>query len=185
MSAKIFDIIPYSTEKNLGKAYNEAMELIPDDGYACFRDGDTMWLTPDYGMLLAKYVYAYPDAVLTCWTNRIHELAKGQLDKTAPNNDNITEHILHAKNCAQTPINAEPVSGPVSGFLMVVPKKVWLLYKFTEVQVYEKSGPHNLLGVDNDYTNRIRAAGIPVLRMNSIYIFHSYRLLDGSKKHLT
>ena len=74
----ILDIIPYSLEKNLGKAYNEAMALAPDGSHVCFRDGDTCWLTPDYGVHLAEYVRLYPNAVLTCWTNRINERAEQQ-----------------------------------------------------------------------------------------------------------
>lgn len=74
----ILDIIPYSTEKNLGKAYNEAMALVGDNDHVCFRDGDTCWLTPDYGVHLAEYVRLYPNAILTCWTNRINEKAEQQ-----------------------------------------------------------------------------------------------------------
>jgi len=160
------------------------MALLTDDNHAVFMDGDTMFLTPDYGMIIAKYVEQYPDTVLTCWTNRIHELAIGQLDKLAPATDSIADHIRYAKEVSEREVNVTPITGPVSGFLMVVPKRVWLQHKFTEVQVYAKSGPYNLLGVDNEFTNGVRVLGIPVLRMNSIYIFHTYRLLDGSKAHL-
>lgn len=179
----ILDLTPYSTTKNLGAAYNEAMRLLPDDAHACFRDGDTMWLTPDYGMILAKYVEAYPDAVLTCWTNRIHHRSP-QLDTRAPQSADIAEHIVYAKQLASQPISVDTLHGPVSGFLMVVPKKVWQMHNFTEVQVFEDRGPYNLLGVDNEFINGVRALGVPVLRMNNLYLWHTYRLLDNSKEHL-
>jgi hypothetical protein len=63
---------PYSLEKNLGKAYNEEMALIPDGEAACFIDGDVNFLTPNYGAILHDYSTKYPNAVLTCYANRIH-----------------------------------------------------------------------------------------------------------------
>ena len=87
----ILDIVPYSTEKNLGKAYNEAMALLPEGSHACFRDGDTCWLTPDYGQHLAEYVRLYPNAILTCWANRINERSEQQM----PNVRDITDFRTH------------------------------------------------------------------------------------------
>jgi GT2 family glycosyltransferase len=179
----VFDIIPYSLEKNLGKAYNDAMALIPDGDHVCFRDGDTCWLTPDYGVHLAEYVRLYPYAILTCWTNRINEKAEQQhiIDR---DNCKMDFHIRISESMKGQLYQTTPIHGFVSGFCMVIPKSVWLQHKFAEKQVYEDRGPHNLLGVDNDFTNRVRAAGVPVLRMDGLYIWHTYRLLDNSKNHL-
>lgn len=179
----ILDCIPYSTEKNLGKAYNDTMRLLGDDDHACFRDGDTCWLTPDYGVHLAEYVRLYPNAVLTCWTNRINERAEQQWPYDRDNPD-MRFHLNCAILAQNKLYNVTPLHGFVSGFCMVVPKSVWNKHKFAEVQVYEDRGPHNLLGVDNDFTNRVRAAGVPVLRMDGLYIWHTYRLLTNSKEHL-
>lgn len=179
----IYDIIPYSTEKNLGKAYNDAMALVGDDDHICFRDGDTCWLTPDYGVHLAEYVSLYPDAVLTCWTNRINKKAEQQMPVIRENTD-MRDHLRIAETQLAMLYCVTALHGFVSGFCMVVPKSVWLKHKFAEKQVYEDRGPHNLLGVDNDFTNRVRAAGVPVLRMDGLYIWHTYRLLDNSKNHL-
>jgi len=185
----IHDIIPYSTDKNLGKAYNDAMYLVGDNDHICFRDGDTCWLTPDYGMHLAEYVRLYPNAVLTCWTNRINEKAEQQFRGVAGSDifrDSVdmTDHLKTAQWCTASLYKVTPLHSFVSGFCMVVPKSVWLNHKFAEKQVYEDRGPHNLLGVDNDFTNRVRAAGVPVLRMDGLYIWHTYRLLTNSKEHL-
>lgn len=185
----ILDIIPYSTEKNLGKAYNEAMALVGDNDHVCFRDGDTCWLTPDYGVHLAEYVRLYPNAILTCWTNRINEKAEQQFKGNEimagdREGSDIKYHISVANVIKVDLYKATPIHGFVSGFCMVVPKSVWNNHKFAEKQVYEDRGPNNLLGVDNDFTNRVRAAGVPVLRMNGIYLWHTYRLLDNSKQHL-
>lgn len=171
---------PFSTEKNLGKAYNEEMAMIPECDAACLIDGDVMFLTPDYGHILNDYHNRYPDAVLTCWTNRIHELAKGQLLKDA--GDDIRQ-VIPAARFIKNNQTVEPIQGTVSGFLLVVPKSVWNKHKFTEENLY-KPGQPNLLGVDNEFTNRIRRNGVQVLRMNGMLVWHTYRLLDGSKAHL-
>lgn len=198
----IYHFQPYSTEKNLGKAYNDHIKLIGDDDVAVLTDGDTCWLTPDYGMVIAEYVDKYPDAVLTCWTNRINEKAEQQSKATAittpfgsnlaiemPVRDiaNMADHLRTAEYYSKQPIHATPLHGFVSGFCLVVPKKIWdAVNGFAEKQVYEDRGPYNLLGVDNDFTNRVRAAGFPILRMESVYIWHTYRLLTGDrdKSHL-
>ena len=182
----IYDIsvFDFTGEKNLGKAYNDTMRLLGDNDHACFRDGDTCWLTPDYGVHLAEYVRLYPNAILTCWTNRINEKAEQQAQGINRENDLMRFHIKIAIDLQDNLYNVTSLHGFVSGFCMVVPKSVWNKHKFAEAQVYEDRGPHNLLGVDNDFTNRVRAAGVPVLRMDGLYIWHTYRLLTNSKEHL-
>ena len=165
---------PFSLTKNLGKAYNEEMAMIPDGDAACFIDGDCCFLTPDYGNIINEYANLYPNAVLTCFTNRIHELARGQQHQFKSND--IGECIQVAMLIRHGERKATRLNGPVSGFLMVVPKSIWVKHKFDESL--------KCLGVDNDFTNKIRAAGIPVLRCDDLLVWHSYRLLDGSKSHL-
>ena len=179
----ILDCIPYSTDKNLGRAYNEVMALVGDDDHVCFRDGDTCWLTPDYGVHVAEYVRLHPKAILTCWTNRINDKAEQQAIGNRDHSD-MKDMIKLALDFQQHLYHVTPLHGFVSGFCMIIPKSVWNIHKFADAQVYEDRGPHNLLGVDNDFTNRVRAAGVPVLRMDGIYIWHTYRLLTNSKDHL-
>lgn len=176
---------PYSTERNLGKAYNEFMELLPDDTAACFIDGDVCFLTPDYGHILHTYANEYPNNVLTCYTNRIHQLSTGQQCNVCiqGGNDDIASNIRRAELIRDSQDSVTAITGPVSGFLLVVPKSIWRRFKFTEENYY-KPGQPNLLGVDNKFTNDVRAAGIQVLRMNKLFVWHSYRLLTGSKSHL-
>jgi len=184
----ILDIIPYSTDKNLGKAYNDAFRNTSDEvTHICFRDGDTCWLTPDYGVHLAEYVRLHPNAVLTCWTNRINERAEQQVDIAGIRDESDFKlHLIYSKAYLNRLYKVTALHGFVSGFCMVVPRSVWDKHKFAEQQVYSDRGPTNMLGVDNDFTNRIRAAGIPVLRMDGLYIWHTYRLLQGDhdKTHL-
>lgn len=168
--------IPFSLEKNLGKSYNEEMAMIPEGDAACFQDGDVLHLQPDFGNVITHYATLYPDAILICSTNRIHEKAEQLLPGMT--STDIKDHL----NVQLEGVTA--IHGFVSGFLMVVPKSVWHNHKFAEQQVFEDRGPHNLLGVDNDFTNRARAGGVKVLKI-PYYVWHTYRLLNnGSKQHL-
>ncbi len=161
------------------------MELIPDTGAACFIDGDVMFLTPEYGQIINRYANDHPNAVLICWTNRIHELAKGQRIPTLneDSRNDIKYMLEHAIAYQRTGYNVTEINGPVSGFLMVVPKSVWKEHRFCEENKFNPGTP-NLLGCDNEWTNRIRRNGIKILRMDSFVVWHTYRLLTGSKEHL-
>ena len=174
---------PFSIEKNLGKAYNEEMAMIPEGDAACFIDGDLLFLRHDYGNVLDHYANKYPDAVLTCRLSRIHPKSTDQLSAFAPKSSDLMDHLHYAatKISINTVLTAH---GAISGTLLVIPKKVWHQHKFAEKQPYEDRGPHNLLGVDNDWTNRIRAAGVKILVIEELYCWHTYRLLTGSKDHL-
>lgn len=175
-------IFDFTGGKNLGRAYNEAMERAPQDSHVILRDGDSCWLTSDYGVHIAEYIRQHPDAVLTCWTNRINEKAEQQYPHMAlRESSDMRLHLQQAEEQKRLLYHVSVVSGFVSGFCMIVPKKVWELHKFSEVQPYPDRGPHALLGIDNDFTNRIRATGIQVLRMDGLYIWHTYRLLTGDK----
>lgn len=177
---KIHYMIPYSVERNLGKAYNEAMALIPDGDAACFTDGDSMFLNPDFGHIIHEYAVRNPDAVLTSYINRIHPLATGQHLVVS---DDVLTCLRVAKGMRNTSYPTTPITGSVSGTLLVVPKHIWKKHPFSEVNTFRPGEP-NILGVDNFFTNRIRQAGIPVLRMDSLLIYHQYRLLTNSKEHL-
>lgn len=168
---------PFSIEKNLGKSYNECLSLIPEGDLACLRDLDTMFLTPDAGQIISDYASRFPDAVLVCYTNRIHPLATEQLLANAPyNSPDILEHIKIAQDKKQD-LTVSECHSHLSGFLMVVPKSVWHKVKFNE---------GGLLGVDTLFFKDLRVKGVKILRMNAIYIFHTYRIWTDikDKNHL-
>lgn len=171
---------PYRVDKNLGKAYNEAMRLLPDDWWACFTDIDTLFLTPDCGKILHEYATRYPDAgILTCYTNRISLASKKQLlGQQLSENPNIKDHIAIAESKKELLYTVSPINRSISGFLMMISKRTWLQYPFSESGL--------CLDVDTHYSRKIRIGGKPILRMNGLYVFHTYRLMNGiyDKTHL-
>jgi GT2 family glycosyltransferase len=172
---KVHIVKPYSIEKNLGKAYNEAMALIPDGDWACLMDYDTMLLTPDCGYILREYVIKYQFAgMFTSFTNRISPLAKDQLlDGEVSENVCIDYHIDRAYHQKHRLFQVTPIAHEISGFLMMISKETWKETKFKE------SG--KCLGVDNDYSLRLIEKGKMILRMDGLYVFHAYRLKNGIK----
>lgn len=171
-------IKPYSLEKNLGKAYNEAMSLLPDDGWACLMDYDTMFLTTDCGVILHEYAKLLPDAgLLTCYTNRIHPKADQQLLHGVSENFDVKFHADLAYNQKLELFKFTELKREVSGFLMLISKKTWNEVKFDEFG--------KCLGVDNDYCWRLFNAGKKIYRMDGLYVWHSYRINDiTDKSHL-
>lgn len=167
---KVHYFTPYSVEKNLGKSYNECFEMIGEDDWACIRDGDTMFLTPDFGDIVFNYAYKNPGCVLTCYTNRIHSLAKEQIiwGSMQPEETKIEFCLGVANKQKDLTYQTTPCTGPLSGFLMLMSKKTWSQIKFNE--------GIGLLGVDTDFYKAARALDIPILRMDGLYIWHTYRL---------
>lgn len=170
-------ISPYRTDKNLGKAYNEAMSIIPDGDWACITDYDVLALTSDFGRILEEYTKKYPYAgILTCFTNRIGD-PQQQLNGI-DDNDSILHHIKIAERQKENLFDVTELHAPISGFLMLIKKETWNSINFSETG--------KCLGVDNDFSIRVYNAGLGIYRMNSVYVWHTYRLSNGikDKNHL-
>jgi len=172
-------IQPFRQDRNLGFAYNEAMALIPDGDYACIRDIDTLFLTPNTPNLIQKYIDTYPDAVLTCLANRVSHYSKLQLYQGVVNdNPDIIYHGKIALDLEQQPIGVRRITSFISGFLMVVSKKIWRRFPFPETG--------KCLGVDTDWSKKLIKNGVPIYSMQSVYLWHTYRLFTNvsDKSHL-
>lgn len=169
---KIHIVHPYdpTEEKNLGKSYNEAFENVAEDDWVCLMDWDVMFLTHDAIKRMYEYVKKYPDTgIFTCWTNRLHRGAIQQVDLTMFDENHIREHIKRAKELIEIcETRTTELYKHISGFLMLISKKTWNEIKFNE--------DGKCLGVDNEYSDRILQSGKKILRMDSIYALHLYRM---------
>lgn len=166
-------VTPYRTDKNLGRAYNEAFQNCPDGDWLCLTDIDLLFLTPDAPSLMYEAIELRPDAVFVCQTNRISPLAQEQLKFHVPSD---VDSILYHQALAQSALESQPALTPVirtdlSGFLLLVSKEIWQKHPFHEYM--DKGG---CIGVDTLWSREIRATNIPVMRMNRLYVWHTYRL---------
>lgn len=171
-------VTPYSSSKDLGFEYNRIMSLIPEGEHACLMDIDAMFLTGRQPAIIEDYIKQYPNAVLTCYTNRVSPLSRQLLHRKVNENSDVRAHIPCAVMMQMKPMSVRRVSNMISGFLMVVPKSVWNVVKFAEGM--------GCLGVDTKFSRHLHINRIPILIMETIYVFHSYRLEHGiyHKKHL-
>lgn len=154
------------------------MRLVGEDDAVCFHDGDTSFLTPDFGTIIEQYHHQFPDAVLTCRTNRIHKLSK-QLDGTIDEKCDMRELMRKAGEYSKRKTVTEIKNGEgMSGVLMLVPKRLWKEVPFKETK--------KALGVDTQFRIDLHNAGKRILIMDAVLIYHGYRLLHGAdyKEHL-
>lgn len=169
--------IPFSLEKNLGAAYNKAMSSVTDD-YCILMDYDAMMLTPNTIPLIDKYVKKYPDAaLLTGYASRSH--TSSSQHHPIMNRGDVLGAIRIAEKLERQPMSVKNLTKNVTGFFMVLKKSTWEKYKFIE--------GIGCLGVDTDYWRQLIAGGETILLMETVYVWHTYRLRNGikDKRHLS
>jgi GT2 family glycosyltransferase len=176
----IYFFNPYSIDKDLGKAYNDYMALLPnDEDWACLTDGDTMFLMPDYGHQIQQIIDLHPETGLfTCLTNRV-----GCTDqcyrKVISNERDILKHKRIAQDLYTNKTGVKELRNIISGHCMIVQKKTWeAVGKFPEGM--------GILAVDNEFSKRILDSGRKILLMEGVYILHWYRFDTGisDKSHI-
>ena len=167
----IYHGIPYSLDKNLGAEYNKYMELINDEDWWTFSDGDTMFLEYFWGDAIAEIIKKIPDAgIITCQTNRIRQ--KKQLyNESSPD---ILVHRLIAKTLDEKYRGKfKKINTHISGFFMAIKKKTWKeVGKFPEAD-------GTLLTVDNAFSRKVMRSGKDIYLMRGMYVFHYYRFAEG------
>lgn len=168
--------IPFSLDKDLGKAYNEAMSRVTDE-YCILMDYDAMILTPNTLPLVDRYVKAYPHAaILTGWASRAHPSSsqKYRFD----NQGNVLQAINEAERLEKMPMKVREINKNLTGFFMVIKRSTWEKYKFKE--------GIGCLGVDTDYWQQLIAVGEKIYLMETVLVWHTYRLKNGirDKSHL-
>ena len=171
----IYYFVPYSLERNIGKAYNQYMALLPNDNdWGVLMDGDTMFLTFDWGHAIAEVINKIPDAgLITCLTNRI---SKGRNQLYGEDSSDIIIHRAIAKRLdKEFRGQYRKNNSRVSGFLMAIQKKTWIdVGKFPEAS-------NKILGVDDTFSRKILHSNKGIYIMKGMYKLHYYRMAEGRK----
>jgi hypothetical protein len=173
---------PASGDKNLGKAYNEACALVTDkDDWICIRDGDTMFLTPDWAHQIESIIVNHGNdyGLISCYTNRLGlkwQLLNGQIS----NDTDILNHtrlafLLRNKHWD------EVVDSPsyTAGLFMLFKRSLWDEIKFEEGLTKTK----NNIFVDADFSQTVLKKGKKIGLTKGLYLFHSYRLFSKDPRN--
>lgn len=157
-------------EKNLGQAYNNYCELVPnDDDWITFMDGDVMQLHLNWGEIWGKILEKNNDAgIITCMTNRLG--CKNQLVPKMFTVQDILIHKLMANRLFN--INKFAVANlneKIAGFFFSFKKSTWKkVGKFID----------GILAIDFDFSQRVLNSGMDIRLATGFYVFHYYRFLE-------
>lgn len=176
----IYHFIPWSTEKNLGAAYNKFMSMLPsDDDWACFLDGDAIHTTTYFGKNIENVIKNNPDYNLfTCVTNRvgsIYQIASGSswTNDSQKFHRDFGEKLWNTHKSKVLDITNQKFY--LSGVLILINKKIWKKAgKFKE---------EKMLSIDNDIHKKVKSVGGKVGLMQGIYVQHWYR--GGNQKNVS
>lgn len=180
----VYYFTPYSLEKKLFDAFDHYMTLLPkDDDWACFLDGDTAFLRPDWGRVIDEYVRRYPGTGLfTCYASRCHYLCQ-RVEDADMCNDSILYHKDIADRLATGRFEVVEVKRRVAGHLLLIKKSTWKRIR-NAVAVMTRN--KKVLGIDTKISSAVMASGFRILVMKDIYLFHYLRMKEGidNKSHL-
>ena len=173
----LYFITPYSFEEKLFEIIDQTMNLVADNDWICFTDGDTAFLRNDFGHRIMEYIQKFPDTGLfTCYASRCHY--SFQVPKaTEMNNSSILYHKRMANEIHnKLHLKVKEIDRRIAGHLMLIKKSTWILIR---KEVAKKAVDKNILGVDTKISNAIINNNLKIRLMRGIYIFHYCRLAEG------
>ncbi len=175
---------PFSIKRDFVEEIDYYMSLVPlPHDWACFRDGDTMFVRGDYGNCINQYVTKYPETGLfTCYASRCHYSFQVP-EITDMDNPSISYHReianqLHAE--FQPGQQTDIINQRIAGHMMLLRKSTWLKIRTV---VFRKVRYKNLqlLGVDTQISKAVLQTGMDIKLMKGIYLVHYLRFNEGFK----
>ena len=177
---RVFHMIPWNSDKNIGKSYNDSMSLVKSDDWVCFLDGDAVHTSHFFGKRIEEVIEMNPEySLFTCVTNRVN--CPYQI---APNVDIKTNDQEYHRNFGDriwetygNQVMDISNNMELSGVFIAIKKSVW-----------EKVGgfkEERMLTIDNDIHRKVRDSKQKVGLMKGIYVQHWYRGgIQSNKQHL-
>lgn len=181
---QVHHITSARSDKNFGRAVNQAIEGLPDQDWICLRDIDT--IPPDH-VTFIKQVEEIANSnsgysLIGCMTNRLglkYQLVPGMFDEW-----DFKAHRAKAKELSAKK-SIKKLSGlqTVGGVLMLFPKSIWVkVGKFPEGGI---SINNNF--VDYHFSKAVGKFGKLGIA-EGVYVFHAYRMdakdTRTAKEHL-
>lgn len=172
----ILTIVPYCPAqegRNLGFAYNAAMERLREDDWACFLDHDACFTTREWYQQLEDITARLAEpCLLTSATNRVGCDWQVVTDVDCDNHSMSYHRVLGAREQARFGTQIDDVTDRslMSGVVILLSKRTWrLLGGFRD----------GFLGVDNHLHQTARDKGLRVYLMRGVYVYHWYRAEVG------
>jgi hypothetical protein len=171
---KVYYVLPWDSNKNIGKYLNDLMSKLDDSEWLCIMDSDAMHTTTYFGKRIEEVIDKNPEySLFTCYTNRV-----GCPWQIAPNSDWNSDDISYHRTIGEklwtdngTTVVDVTNNSLLSGIMFLLTKKTWNVIKnFTENMLH---------GFDNNVHDKIIRSGLKVGLMSGIYLYHWYR--GGSK----
>ena len=173
---RIHYITVWSNNRNIGAEYNYHMSRIQKGDWACFIDGDAMFMTKFWGNQLQEIVENNVHVgMFTCMTNRVNNVAQLHGGRISNNYDGR----LHRSIAETLEVRFKDQlvdlrrNQALSGVLMMIQRDTWDKVKFREKD--------RLAGIDNQIHYDLLDAGFEVKLMKGVYLFHYY---DKDRSHL-
>lgn len=166
-SVRIHYSNPWSSDKNIGRAYNEFCARVPENDWICLQDGDVMYLTDFWGKQIEDIIKLNPQyALIGCYTNRLaspHQCYNGEFSE----NTDLIHHMEIAERLYKDHYaDVEHIHKGIAGMFMLFPKKTWLKHRFRE----------NTNAFDSFFSKEVLKAGGKIGLAKGLYVLHRYRL---------
>lgn len=170
--------VPYSPTCDLGQAYNEVMESVPEGGWAALLDHDAMFTTSQWWHQIQGAIHADPTGTFTGYANRTGKMDPGtpdhpwqRLKQADRNNHDINYHrVLGKQVSGDHEIVNVTHAQLMGGFLIVISKETW-----RQIGGFE----HGMRGVDYAMHLKLIEHKLPLYLIKCLYVYH-WKRGDGS-----
>lgn len=157
----LLTMVPFRTDANLGRAYNDAMCLLDAHDWACFLDHDAMPTTGRWHAQLVEAIESQPDAgAFVAMTNRI----ASSWQRCGPDGNDVAIHRKFGADRVKvrTLLDITHTKG-FGGVMFAVSKSTW----------QQVGGFADGLGcVDHSLHFKLQDAGKRVWLVEGLYVYH-------------
>lgn len=168
----IFYLQGYDLKANIGKAYNNHIQYLPDDSWICITDHDSAFLVPECGQQLHDIILKHGNDydLLGCVTNRLRGLHQLHNNEFSYDHDINNHFKIACDRYKDFYSDVEPISG-VAGVLMLFKKSTW-----------EKIGGfvEGSVACDTIFNQSISKQGGKIGLMKGVYLYHLYRIWEDT-----
>ena len=165
-SSLMIDVrVPYCTDRNLGRAYNEIIRTSTENWVLLLDHDVFLALNPRWYEICMNTIQQHNPALASCWTWREGSALSWIAYQESPVSKDLSEHVKTAQVLYEKHgMSVSPVE-KVTGFFMLVNKDAW-----AAVGGFPAKGINN---EDWEYCDKLNRAGHKILRMDGLYVYHN------------